>query len=267
VIIHLRFYPTCFRPDIGGNYQAALSMTLLGTQCTFQSVSSIQITCGATGPVLTAVPSVMTVSVDREVPTRVYLNASGVTAPSTPPNGLAYSWQLLYPTAFSTNPVDGLPLPVPTIVSSQSIVASFWVPQSGVDYVVQLSVSDHCYTSVMNITIHTPCNLVIPLDNKTLAAYYDGSVPVTLLSFAYDHTLEIANYLSSPKCQSYNWMLVDYSSAYSNALLVSTGTQAFPGTPGFAALISVVVVVAVVVPIILFLYCTKKACFKSTDRV
>jgi len=144
------------------------------------------------------------------------------------------------------------------------MVSSFWVPQANVNYLIQLSVSDSCNTVVKNFTIQTPCNLVIPLDNKTLAAYYDGQVPVTLMSFAYDHTQEIGSVFTYPKCQQYVWSLVDYSTAIDASLLTSS-TTAFTKTSGFAGLISAVVIVAVIVPIIIWMYCTKKACFKNTD--
>jgi len=145
------------------------------------------------------------------------------------------------------------------------MVASFWVPQSGINYVVELSVSDRCHNPVIkNFTIQTPCDLALPLDNKTLASTYDGSVPVTLMSFAYDHTLEISSVFTYPKCQTYTWSLVDYSVTYSQSLFATT-TPDFVKTAGFAGLIAAVVIIAVLVPIILWAYFTRKACFKTTD--
>jgi len=258
----LSVYPTCFRPDVPGAYQATLTLQLLSTTCYYPRDTGIMnVVCPTNPPVLDSIKP-MTVQVDREVPTRVWLNASDVAATSTLP--LTFFWKVLYPTADSLNPVDGKSLPVPVIVSDRSMLSSFWVPQSNVEYIIELSVSDSCNTVVKNFTVKTPCNTVIPLLNKTLAAYYDGQVPVTLMSFAYDHTQEIGDVFTYPKCQKYTWTLVDYSTSYSDALLGSGATD-FVKTSGFAGLISAVVIVAVLVPIIIWMYCTKKACFKNTD--
>jgi len=258
----LSLWPTCFRPDVPGAYQATLVMQLLSTTCYLPIDSAIlHVNCPNTAPVLDSVMD-MTVPVDREIPTRVWLNATGVTSPSS----LTYTWKVLYPNpdGSSVNPVDGVSLTAPTIISHRSVVSSFWVPQANINYVIELSVSDSCNTVVKNFTIQTPCNLVIPLDNKTLAAYYDGQVPVTLMSFAYDHTQEVGSVFTYPKCQNYTWTLVDYSTAYSASLLGSATTD-FVKTSGFAGLIAAVVIVAVLVPIIIWMYCTKKACFGNTD--
>jgi len=256
----MSLFPTCFRPDVPGAYQTTLVLQYLSTTCFYPVDAPIMhVTCPNAAPVLDSVTD-MTVPVDRELPTRVWLNASGV-ASSVP---LTYSWKMLYPDINSLNPVDGLSLPVAELISSRAPVSSFWVPQSNVNYIIELSVSDSCNTVVKNFTVKTPCNLVIPLANKTLAAYYDGQVPVTLMSFAYDHTQEIGNVFTYPKCQKYTWSLVDYSTSISDSLLISTTTD-FVKTQGFAGLIAAVVIVAVIVPVIIWMYCTKKACFKNTD--
>jgi hypothetical protein len=202
------------------------------------------------------------VPVDRMTATRVWLNASTV---SNPKGDLLFKWRILSPTVGSRNPIDGEPLPVPSVVDSESVVASFLIPQAGVDYVVELSVNDHCSTTVKTFTVRTQCALQISLANKTLAAYYDGQVPVTLMSFAYDHTQEVATVVPYPKCQKYTWKLVDYASdKYSDSLLGTTDAE-FSKTGGFAALISIVVIIAVIVPLVIWMYCTKKACFNKTD--
>jgi len=257
-------YTTCFRPDIGGAYEISLTASLLNTpsMCNVVHKSNVVVNCPSGAPDLSMITD-MTVPVDRVRPTRAWLNATAVLPTAT--GALVYNWKVVYPTQLSTNPIDGVLLPVPTILDPHSSTASFIVPQSGVTYVIELSVSDHCHLTVKTINIQTPCPQVIPLNNKTLAAYYDGSVPVPLMSFAYDHTVEVANFISYPKCQTYNWVLVDYSIAYGDALLGSASTTAFAQTGGFAALISIVVIVAVIVPIIIWMYCTKKACFNKTD--
>jgi len=206
----------------------------------------------------------MTVNVARDRPTRVWLNGNGVKDADTANDSLTYNWKFLYPLDGATNVVDGSVIPLPTIIAPRSLISSFWVPQANVDYVIQFSVSDGCNTVIKEFTIKTPCSLFIPLDNKTLAATYDGQVPVTLMSFAYDHTQEISQYLTYPKCQTYSWKFVDYSTTVADSLLQS-GTTEFVKTQGFAGLISAVVIVAVIVPIIIWMYLTKKACFKPAD--
>jgi len=226
----LSLYPTCFRPDVPGAYVATCTMQLLSTRCYYPVDTAIMnVKCPNTPPVLDSIVP-MEVPVDREQPTRVWLNASAVALTSSLP--LTYTWKLLYPTNMTRNPIDGVNYTLPAIVSYRSMVSSFWVPQANVDYVIELSVSDSCNTVVKNFTVKTPCNLRIPLDNKTLAAYYNGEVPVTLMSFAYDHTQEVGNVFTYPKCQKYEWKLVDYSTAYSDALLGSASTD-FVKTSGF----------------------------------
>jgi len=253
----LSIYPTCFRPDIGGDYVATLTVSLPQTPCFVSQATTISVVCG-TPPDLSMIGD-LNVGVDREIATRAWLNASSVVGT------FEYNWRVVYPTSTSLNPVNGQPLHVPTIMNPRSVVSSFWIPQSGVTYVIELSVSDGCQTIVKNINIQTPCNSLIPLTNKTLAAYYDGEVPVTLMSFAYDHTQEVANFIAYPKCQTYMWTLVDYSQTQYSASLGAAGTTDFVKTGGFAALISIVVIIAVIVPVIIWMYCTKKACFDKTD--
>jgi hypothetical protein len=251
-------FSTCFRPDIGSltPYEVTLSMRLTGTECVFSQLVSISVDCPPGAPDLKDIVGSLTQSVDRSHATRVHLNASGVI--HTALDTLSYNWKVLGP------PPSGATFRGPTIINPQSIWASFVIPQSGVDYIVELSVTDHCRTSVKNITIKTPCSQFIPLDNKTLAAVYTGEIPVQMMSFAYDHTVAIAAYLSYPRCQSYFWELKDYSARYSDAFYASSEPE-FSKTGGFAALISVVVIVAVIVPIVLWMYFTKKACFNKTD--
>jgi hypothetical protein len=253
-------YSTCFRPDIPGDYQATLTFQLINTPCIVPQTTPITATC--TGPTtdLSSVIIPTSVQVDRQKPTRVWLNATGVTSTDT----LFYNWKIVYPTSTSRNLVDNVLLPVPEIVAKHTSLASFLIPQAGVSYVVELSVSDHCRTTVKNYTIGTTCAQEILMGNKTLAANYDGNVPVPFMSFAYDHTVEIAAALTYPKCQTYTWSLVDYSVTYSDSLYASDATE-FSKTGGFAALISIVVIIAVIVPLVLWMYCTKKACFNKTD--
>jgi len=260
----LSLWSTCFRPDIGGLFVATFSVFLGNSGCPAITTSSqVTVTCGQAPQIPSSLQD-WSVSVPRDKPTRVWLSAAGVTDIDTANESLSYNWQLLSPLTGATSPVDGSVLTIPTILSPRSMIASFWVPQANVPYVVQLSVSDGCSTVNKIVTISTTCSLFIPLDNKTLAATYDGQVPVTLMSFAYDHTQEIASYLSYPKCQTYSWQLVDYSTAIADSLLQSGSTE-FVKTSGFAGLISVVVIVAVVVPIVVWMYLTKKACFNKSD--
>jgi len=237
-------------------------MRLTGTECVVSKLVTITVDCPPAAPDLTAIVGSLNQEVDRSHATRVHLNASGVI--HTAVDTLSYNWKVIYPTSTSRNPIDGTLLPVPTIIDPQSIWSSFVIPQSGVDYIVELSVSDHCRTTVKNITIKTPCSLFIPYNNKTLSAVYNGEIPVQMMSFAYDHTVEIAAFLSYPRCQLYSWELVDYSARYSDAFYASSEPE-FSTTGGFAALISVVVIVAVIVPIVLWMYFTKKGCFNKTD--
>jgi len=260
-------YPTCFRPDVGHptkSYVAALTLQYANTGCQKVKTSTISVTCSPGAPDLSSITD-FTHPMSRMEANRVYLNASGVTDSDTPQHKLGFNWKLLHPISpYDANPLIGEdPLEV-TIEDEHERIASIWLPQANVDYVVELSVTDHCHTVVKNFTIKTPCDLSIPMSNKTLATVHDGTIPVTFMSFGYDHTLEIANYLSYPKCQQYEWTFVDYSVAYSDSLFASTEPE-FVKTAGFAGLIAAVVIVAVIVPIIVWAYCTKKACFKSTD--
>jgi len=257
-------FTTCFRPDVGGQYVVRLTMRLKGnTICPITQVSTITVGCSTIAPSLSTIGD-MTVPVDRDKPTRVWLNATTVTDMDTDKGSLIYNWKVIYP--LSGVYVYGVPFPLtsPVIYSPQSMVSSFWVPQSNVDYIIELSVSDHCNVQIKNITIHTPCSVTVPLQNTTLVSTYDGLVPVQFMSFAYDHTYEVASILAYPKCQLYFWTLYDYSTSYSADAFSQSGTTAFTKTSGFAGLISAVVIVAVLVPVILWLYCTKKACFKGS---
>jgi len=254
-------YSTCFRPDIGGDYVVKLSFQLRDTTCVSSQTTTVKVNCGV-APVLTGITD-QTVLVDRIKPTRVWLNATSVTDADTPKSDLIYNWKVLYPVQDILDDDENVIITAPIIHAPHSMVSSFWVPQSNVKYIIELSVSDHCNVQTKNFTIFTPCSVTLPLENRTLATTYDGVVPVQLMSFGYDQTYEISGYLSTPKCQTYNWILYDYSTSYSDSLLVSDGT-AFTKTPGFAGLISVVVIVAVVVPIVLWMYFTKKACFKNS---
>jgi len=257
-------WPTCFRPDIGGSYIVKFTATLSNTQCPVEVIRNITVQC-PTPPVIPSSLSDWSVSVARDQPTRVWLNADGVTA-SVANESITYNWQIVYPNSSSVSSVDGTPLTPPTIISYRSKLASFFVPRANIDYRVKLSVSDGCSTTEKIVTIKTPCSIDIQLQNKTLSTTYDGEIPVTLMSFAYDHTQTVSSYLEYPKCQLYSWKLIDYSVAVSSSLIVSGGTE-FTKTSGFAGLISVVVIVAVVVPVIIWMYFTKKACFKQDPRV
>jgi len=257
----LSVFATCFRPDIGGHYEATLSVSIANAPlCSKSSSATIDVSCPNSPPDLSKINS-FSVNIDRDQPTRVLLDASSVNGGS---KNLTYTWSVVYPSIGSVSLIDGHSLIVPKIVTPVSALASFFVPEANIDYVVQLSVTDHCYTSVKTITISTPCKTVIPLNNLTLAASYTGEVPVPMLSFSYDHTVEVQSFIKYPTCQQYQWSVVDYSATISSSL-VTTGPTEFTKTSGFAALISIVVILAVIIPIVLWLYCTKKACFKSTD--
>jgi len=260
----LSLWSTCFRPDIGGLFVATFSVYLNASLCpAVTTATQVTVTCGQPPQIPSSLQD-WSVMVPRDKPTRVWLSAVGVTDVDTANESLSYNWQLLAPVTGATSPVDGSVLTIPNILAPRSMIASFWVPQANVKYVVQLSVSDGCNTVTKIVTITTQCSLYIPLDNKTLAATYDGQVPVTLMSFAYDHTQEISGYLSYPKCQVYSWQLVDYSTTISDSLLQSGSTE-FVKTSGFAGLISAVVIVAVIVPIVVWMYLTKKGCFNKSD--
>jgi len=257
----LSVFSTCFRPDIGGHYEASLSVSMTNAPlCSKSSLATIDVSCPNSQADLSKINS-FSVNIDRDQPTRVLLDASSVNGGS---RNLTYTWSVVYPSPLSVSKIDGHPLIVPQIITPVSLFASFVVPEANIDYVVQLSVTDHCYTSVKTITISTPCKTVIPLNNLTLAATYTGEIPVTMLSFSYDHTVEVQSFIKYPSCQHYSWSVVDYSATISSSL-VTTGTTEFTKTSGFAALISIVVILAVIIPIVIWLYCTKKACFKSTD--
>jgi hypothetical protein len=255
-------FPTCFRPDVGGEYIAELTLDLGLSRCYQKQTATFTVTCPDSAPDLSSIVNRIE-PVSRYKPTRVVLNASSVTDES-PHSDLVFNWKILYPKDGDRSPIDGEEYSIPELVNYQSMVSSFLVPQSGVTYVVELSVRDYCHTTVKNFTISTPCEFEMPFPNKTLAASFDGSVPVQLMSFAYDHTLEVAQTLAYPKCQTYLWTLVDYSVAYSDSLFASSEPE-FAKTAGFAGLIAAIVIIAVVVPLVLWAYCTKKACFKSTD--
>jgi len=256
-------YPVCFTPDVGGNYQVGLTLNILGvSSCSITQSVPVVVQCSQYGPSLSSIVTNMpTSTVARFGPTQIKLDASGVTDLDTPTSLLLFQWSVVYPTSTSINPLDGSYYTVPTIVDSTAPIATFVPPQANINYIIKLSVTDHCNLVSTYITIPTVCDISIVLENRTLAATYDGSVPIPLMAFAYDHTHEIQQYVY-PSCQSYSWQLVDYSIGYSEAL--STSTE-FVQTSGFAGLISAVVIVAVTVPIILWLYFTKKACFKGSD--
>jgi len=253
-------YGTCFRPDIGGAYTAQISFQLKGTTCYKPKSSVVTVRCSVHAPDLSSLTD-RSIIVDRDKPTRVWLNASDVSDLDTVKGNLIYNWKILYPATSVL--VNGIVVLAPKLHSPLSMVSSFWVPQANVDYIVELSVSDHCNVQTKNFTIHTTCSVVLPLQNVTLATTYDGLVPIQLMSFAYDHTYEVSTYLAYPKCQTHQWVLYDYSTTYSDSLLNSEST-AFTKTPGFAGLIFSVVFVAVAVPLLLWMYFTKKACFKNS---
>jgi len=255
-------FPTCFRPDVGGDYAIKLFLTLANTVCTVSSTATVSTVCSSYAPVLDLVPSTIPAVVARFKPSRVWLNASSVTDGDNSFDQLLFFWEVVYPNIDSYNPIDGSSYTIPQDYEPQAAVTSF-VAQANINYVFKLSVSDRCHTTTKIITITTTCDIDIPLDNRTLVASYDGSIPIPLMSFGYDHTKEIAGYLPAPRCQKYTWTFVDYSVGYSESLF-SSNTD-FVKTSGFAGLITAVVIVAVIVPVIVWLYCTKKACFKSTD--
>jgi hypothetical protein len=264
----MSIFPTCFRPDVGGEYIAELTLRLANTQCVDVRTVVVTVDCSSVGFPGGASPNLdkivdFSFPMSRTNANNIVLNGSVVTDADTDVNDLVFNWKLLYPRSGDRSLVDGLLLPIPSMLNSLSMVASFVAPQAGVTYIVELSVTDHCHTIVKNFTIKTPCEF-IPIANKTLAAYYDGSVPVTLMSFAYDHTVEIGSTFTYPRCQDYSWSLVDYSVTYSDSLFITSETE-FTKTAGFAGLIASVVIIAIIVPIIIWAYCTKKACFKNTD--
>jgi len=221
----------------------------------------VTITCSAASPVLESVKD-QSVNLFRDKPARVWLDATEVVDADTPKSTLVYNWRVVYPTS-SSRDIYNRPVPIPSIQSPLTMVASF-TPKAGISYIFELSVSDRCNVVKKNITINTVCSTILNLENKTIAATYDGVVPVQMMSFAYDYAHDISSLVPTPTCQSYQWTVVDYSPTYSDAFLNGGGSTTFTKTAGFAGLISVVVIVAVIVPVIVWLYCTKKACFKNS---
>jgi len=147
-------YPTCFRPDVGHPtkpYVAALTLQYANTGCQRVKTSTISVTCSAEAPVLTSVTS-FTQSMSRFEANRVFLNASGVTDLDTPQERLVFNWKVLYPTLYN-NPFVGEEAIIVYIEDPHSMVASMWIPHANIDYIVELSVTDHCHTVVKNITI------------------------------------------------------------------------------------------------------------------
>jgi len=195
-------FPVCFRPDVGGNYAVSFFLHLTNADgvnvCSVSSSASISVACTANGPVLDTVTS-FTTTVARFKPSRVWLNASTVTDLDTPTKDLLFLWEVVYPTSTSIDTRDGTLLTVPTIIEPTSQITSFNAPQANIDYVIKLSVSDRCHLSTKLITIKALCDITINLANRTLVATYDGTVPVPLMSFGYDHTKEIADFLPAPR--------------------------------------------------------------------
>jgi len=73
--------------------------------------------------------------------------------------------------------------------------------------------------------------------------------------------------LPYPNCQQYSWSFLEYSPVVSEeaVFLFTSGSTAFTKTAGFGGVIAAIVVVGVAVPLVLFLYFSKKACFKATN--
>jgi len=102
-------------------------------------------------------------------------------------------------------------------------------------------------------------------DPTHLTTTFDGSIPVTMMTMAFDYHAEIASALPYPACQSYRWSEYEYKSEIPAEYLNTGSSTDFVKTAGFGGVIAAIVIVGVAVPVVLYLYFTKKACFKSTD--
>jgi hypothetical protein len=266
VIEYKSQYPTWLRPDIGGKYDVELRVSIDGTDglCAYKASASVTVNCGA-APDLTAVPAEYKFTIRRDdVSPVLVLNATA--ASDTQP--LAFAWVPVYPTdGNAPSPLFGeIQFPSPqSLTPLQTTNLYLFQPRTaGITYWFDLFVSDGCSVSHKRISVVTECSIEIPLTNTTLVATFDGTLPVMMMTVAYDYQHEVSQYLPFPSCQTYDWKFLGYSTEIPDGALVG-GSTPFVKTAGFAGLIAAVVIVGVTVPVVLFLYFTKKACFKSTD--
>jgi len=262
-------YPTCFRPDIAGNYEFTFKSHLVNTQCPYTATSQLTVQCGLP-PSLANVPASFTLTLDRDVSQNITLDASALTdADST---SFIYNWVIAFPsdTNRTNSRYTNLDFHVPTILGESSQKATLFGLTADMDVLVDLYVSDGCTVVSKRITIRTECSLKIKDVNTTLVTMYDGTLPITLMTVAYDYQNDmLENYqLPYSSCQKISWTeQIEYSETVSDQAIeqLNSGSTAFVKTAGFAGLIAAVVIVGVTVPVILYLYFSKKACFKSTD--
>jgi hypothetical protein len=277
VVEYKTTYPTWLRPDINGAYEVTFTTLLKGVEdsrsCVYQKKALVSVTCGQ-APDLSGVPDTIKMQVDRATPTMLTLNASAVLDSDTDSDHLAFQWVLVYPNWVNhTNPLfpddSSYDYHVPvfqyetTNFTTQSIV-TMQVLDAGLDYVFNLTVSDGCNRVSKRVTVHLECNVALKTDPTHLITTFDGSIPVTMMTMAYDYHTEIASALPYPACQSYRWSELEYTSEIP-ADYITSGSTDFVKTAGFAGLIAAIVIVGVTVPVILYLYFSKKACFKSSD--
>jgi hypothetical protein len=261
-------YPTCFRPDIGGDYEFTFKTHLINTMCPYSSSVPLHVTCGV-APSLVNVPETLKVTLDRHASQNVTLNASDATDADSA--SLIYNWVLVFPS--ESNRTDwrytGYDFRVPTLVGESSKIATLYGLTADMEVLVDLYVSDGCSVVSKRITIFTACSLTIPEVNTTLVTVYDGTVPIPLMSVAYDYQNDMLEYkLPYSSCQHIWWNEnIEYSQTIPDQAInqLNSGSTPFVKTAGFAGLIAAIVIVGVTVPVILYLYFAKKACFKSTD--
>jgi hypothetical protein len=258
--------PTCFRPDRAGQYEITFRTYLDGSDCNISRSAMITVSCGAP-PNLDLVPDHLEVTVEPALAPQVILDASAATDPDS--KHLTYYWMLIFPTGGN----DTIPNTVhdlyDTNMDSQRRVNATFTPwQAGIDYIFDLIVSDGCTNATKRIYVAAKCSVDISKDNVTLIALYDGSVPLARMPMTYDHHAEIADMLPYPSCQNYWWYFLEYQYEIPEAtmeLALSGSSTDFVKTRGFGGVIAAIVIVGVTVPVILYLYFTKKACFKTTD--
>jgi hypothetical protein len=257
--------PTWLRPDKGGDYEVTFKYSL--GQCNYSVPVSTKVTC-PTPPDLSSIESFQTVTVDRAVSPVYILDASTVPGKSANGDPLVFQWKLVWPTPDNSTNTDVYPnvsYVVPGfLTSAKEPIAQFQPQDAGINYIFDLYVSDGCTVVTKRITVASKCSVELSNENTNIVATYDGSVPIHMMGVAYDYHTEIGEKLPYPNCQNYQWTYVSYSATLPDELL-SSGSTPFTKTAGFGGVIAAIIVVGVAVPVVLYLYFTKKACFKASD--
>jgi len=264
-------FPASLRPDVGGTYETSFTFFLnnAGDSCPYTQKATTSIVC-TLPPDLSGVGAFITATIDRASPAVILLDASAATDSDSP--RLTYYWEIIYPSpANQTNPAysdNFTNYNIPSFLSGATTAhASFQPFTADIDYVFRLHVSDGCTDVTKYVTVHVSCSVPIVTKNTTLVAVFDGSVPVTAMNLGYDYSNELKDVLPWPNCQAYSWSLIQYSPTLSDEALSQVGgsSTAFVKTAGFGGVIAAIIIVGVTVPVVLYLYFAKKACFKSTD--